>query len=131
MKDIYLARTTHSPEVDFRFSEHTLTLTGEAYPENANEFFHPLLMGLESYLNSVDSRDIEFNFRLTYFNSAATKMIYSMFELLNESACTSNRVVLNWYYDEEDDTILEFGDGIHDDFNALDYRPVAVDLAMA
>ncbi len=58
-------------------------------------------------------------------------MIYSMFELLNESACTSNRVVLNWYYDEEDDTILEFGDGIHDDFNALDYRPVEVDLAMA
>jgi|APLak6261703504_1056268.scaffolds.fasta_scaffold02346_3 hypothetical protein len=131
MKDIYLARTTHSPEVDFRFSEHTLTLTGEAYPENANEFFHPLLMGLESYLNSVDSRDIEFNFRLTYFNSAATKMIYSMFELLNESACTSNRVILNWYYDEEDDTILEFGDGIHDDFNALDYRPMAVDPAMA
>ena len=131
MKDIYLARTTHSPEVDFRFSEHTLTLTGEAYPENANEFFHPLLMGLESYLNSVDSRDIEFNFRLTYFNSAATKMIYSMFELLNESACTSNRVILNWYYDEEDDTILEFGDGIHDDFTALDYRPMAVDLAMA
>ena len=74
MKDIYLARTTHSPEVDFRFSEHTLTITGEAYPENANEFFHPLLMGLERYLKSVDSRDIEFNFRLTYFNSAATKM---------------------------------------------------------
>ena len=96
MKDIYLARTTHSPEVDFRFSEHTLTITGEAYPENANEFFHPLLMGLESYLKSVDSRDIEFNFRLTYFNSAATKMIYSMFELLNESACINNRVILNW-----------------------------------
>jgi len=25
-------------------------MTGEAYPENANEFFHPLLMGLERYL---------------------------------------------------------------------------------
>ena len=37
-------------------------------------------------------------------------------------------MILNWYYDEEDDTILEFGDGIHDDFTALDYRPVAVDL---
>ena len=131
MNDIYIARTTHSPEVDFRFSENMLTLTGEAYPENANEFFHPLLMGLEGYLKSVDSRDIEFNFHLTYFNSAATKMIYSMFELLNESACTNNRVILNWYYDEEDDTILEFGDGIHDDFNALDYRPMAVTLAMA
>lgn len=131
MNDIYLARTTHSPEIDFRFSEHTLTMSGEAYPENANEFFHPLLMALEQYLGKVDSHDIVFNFRLTYFNSAATKMLYNIFELLNESACTSNRIVLNWYYDEEDDTILEFGEGIHDDFNALDYRPQAVDLAMA
>lgn len=131
MNDIYLARTLHSPEVDFRFSEHALTMTGEAYPENANEFFHPLLLALESYLHKVDDRDIEFNFRLTYFNSAATKMLYSLFELLNESACTNNRVILNWYYDAEDDTILEFGEGIHDDFRALDFRPQEVDLALA
>lgn len=127
MNDIYIARTAHSPEVDFRFSDHALAMTGEAYPENANEFFHPLLLALESYLRKADDRDIEFNFRLTYFNSAATKMLYSLFELLNESACTNNRVILNWYYDEEDDTILEFGEGIHDDFNALDFRPVVVD----
>ncbi len=131
MKDIYLARTAHSPEVDFQFSGHTLSISGEAYPENANEFFHPILTGLERYLKSVDGQDIEFHFRLTYFNSAATKMLYSMFELLNESACSSNRIILNWYHDEEDDTILEFGEGIKDDFGALDFRAIAVDLAAA
>lgn len=131
MKDIYLARTSHSPEVDFQFSCNTLSLSGEAYPENANEFFHPILSGLEKYLHSVDGQDIEFHFRLTYFNSAATKMLYNMFELLNESASISNRIVLNWYHDEEDDTILEFGEGIKDDFGALDFRPIAIDLAAA
>jgi hypothetical protein len=131
MKDIYLARTSHSPEVDFRFSANSLSMSGEAYPENANEFFHPILTGLEKYLGAMDGQDIEFHFRLTYFNSAATKMLYSMFELLNESACTSNRVILNWYHDEEDDTILEFGEGIKDDFGALDFRPIAIDLAAA
>lgn len=131
MNDLYLARTSHSPEVDFRFSENVLTITGEAYPENANEFFHPILTALENYLRAADSKTIEFNFRLTYFNSAATKMLYSLFELLNESACTSNHVVLNWCYDAEDDTILEFGEGVHDDFNALDFRPIVVDLAAA
>src|SRR5690242_13197997 len=131
MNDLYITRTTHSPEVDFRFTSHQLTLTGEAYPENANAFFHPILMELESYLKSVDSKDIEFNFRLTYFNSAATKMLYSIFELLNDSACKSNRIILNWFHDEEDDTILEFGEAVHDDFTALDFRPLAVDLATA
>lgn len=131
MKDIYLARTSHSPEVDFQFSSNRLSMTGEAYPENASEFFQPILSGLEKYLGSLDGQDIEFHFRLTYFNSAATKMLYNMFELLNESACTSNRIVLNWYHDEEDDTILEFGEGIKDDFGAFDFRTIAVDLAAA
>lgn len=131
MNDLYIARTTHSPEVDFRFSSHEMTLTGEAYPENAGVFFQPILAALEGYLNATDGKDIEFNFRLTYFNSAATKMLYSIFELLNDSACTRNRIILNWFHDEEDDTILEFGEGVHDDFSALDFRPIAVDLAVA
>ncbi|HEY3327605.1 MAG TPA: DUF1987 domain-containing protein [Novimethylophilus sp.] len=131
MNDLYIARTTHSPNVEFRFSGHELTLTGEAYPENANEFFHPILMALENYLKSVDDQEIHFNFRLTYFNSAATKMLYSIFELLNESACSSNHVILNWFHDEEDDTILEFGEAVHDDFSALDFRPLATDTAAA
>lgn len=131
MTDLYIPRTVHSPEVDFRFSSHELTLTGEAYPENAAAYFQPILFALESYLNSTDGKDIEFSFRLTYFNSAATKMLYNIFELLNESACTRNRVILNWFHDEEDDTILEFGEAVHDDFSALDFRPVAIDLAAA
>lgn len=131
MNDLYLARTTHSPEVDFQFSNGVLSMTGEAYPENANEFFHPILTALEHYLKSVDGKDILFHFRLTYFNSAATKMLYSLFELLNDSACTNNRVVMHWYYDVEDDTILEFGEGVQDDFKALDFHTVAVDLAAA
>jgi hypothetical protein len=129
MNDIYLAKTAQSPEVDFRFREHVLSMTGEAYPENANEFFHPILNALENYLASNDGKDIEFNFRLTYFNSAATKMLFNMFDLLNESAASSNRIVLNWYHDEDDDTILEFGEGIQDDFQALEFRAIATTSA--
>lgn len=34
-----------------------------------------------------------------------------------------NVVILNWLYDEDDDTILEFGQEIADDFAALEFRP--------
>lgn len=126
MKDIHLSKTSQSPEVDFCFSQHILSMTGEAYPENANDFFHPLLLAVEQYLTSVDGQNIVCNFHLTYFNSAATKMLFNLFELLNESACSSNRITVNWYHDEEDDTILEFGEGVQDDFQALEFRAVAV-----
>lgn len=126
MSNIFIARTETSPEVNFNFAEHQLSLIGEAYPENANEFFHPLLQGLEHYLNSMNDTRIEFNFHLTYFNSAATKMIYHMIELLNDAAFAGNQVILNWHHDEEDDTSLEFGEGIQQDYKALDFRAVVM-----
>ena len=124
INDIYIPRTMESPEVDFKFSNNILNLTGEAYPENAGEFFTPLLFALKSYLAKRDGILIQFNFRLTYFNSASTKMLYSIFSLLNETACTSNQVILNWHHDEDDDTILEYGQAVKEDFNALDVNLV-------
>jgi len=129
MKDIFIARTIESPEVDFKFSCNVLSLAGEAYPENASEFFRPILLALESFLEASDNKDIEFNFRLTYFNSASTKMLYSMFGLLDESASTKNRIILNWHHDKDDDTMLEYGESVKDDFNALDFRLVETELA--
>ncbi len=129
MNDLFLPRTAQSPEVDFRFSKNLLSLSGEAYPENAKEFFLPILRALDGYLASVSGVDIEFNFRLTYFNSAATKMLYNLFDSLNATASTQNRVILNWYHDEEDDTVLEFGEGIQDDFRALEFNPVVISAA--
>lgn len=124
MSDIYIARTATSPEVDFKFSSHQLSLLGEAYPENAHEFFQPILAGLERYLHSIENEDVEFNFHLTYFNSAATKMLYTMFELLNDAAFGGNQIVLNWFHDEEDDTSLEFGEGIQQDYKSLSFQAI-------
>ncbi len=129
MTDLYIARTADTPEIDFKFALNQLNITGEAFPEDANSFFYPVLVGLEAYLKNIDNQDVEFNFNLTYFNSASTKMLFNIFELLNDSACSSNRVTLNWHYDEDDDTIKEFGDDVNEDFPAIDYHPVVTYLA--
>jgi hypothetical protein len=66
------------------------------------------------------------NVTLAYFNSSSTKMLFSLFEILNNAVLSGNVVVLNWFYDEDDDTILEFGEEIADDFAALEFRPQAL-----
>lgn len=69
---------------------------------------------------------IQVNVTLAYFNSSSTKMLFSLFEILNNAVLSGNVVVLNWFYDEDDDTILEFGEEIADDFAALEFRPQAL-----
>lgn len=127
MTDIYIPATSDTPEINFKFSSNTLSMTGEAYPENGVEFFRPILRQLQSHLTSLNGDAIEFNFQLTYFNSVSTKIFFSMFELLNEYAkAHPNCVLLNWHHDEDDDTILELGQDIQEDFTWIDFNAVVL-----
>lgn len=127
MTDIYIPATSDTPEIDFKFSNNTLSMSGEAYPENGVEFFRPILRQLQSHLKSLNGDTVEFNFQLTYFNSVSTKIFYSMFELLNEYAkAHPNCVLLNWHHDEDDDTILELGQDIQEDFTWIDFNAIAL-----
>ncbi|QEI05360.1 DUF1987 domain-containing protein [Pigmentiphaga aceris] len=121
MDNLYIAATATSPEVDFRFDEHLLSLTGESYPENAAAFYTPIIQQLRAYLATCDGAEITANVALAYFNSSSTKMLFSMFDALDQAAQAGNPVKMNWYHDEEDDTILEFGEELQADFQAIDF----------
>jgi hypothetical protein len=122
-----MAGSADTPEIDFKFSSNTLEMSGEAYPENGVEFFLPVLKQLQAYLKSLTGDSVEFNFKLTYFNSVSTKILYSLFELLNEYAKSNpDSVKLNWFHDEDDDTILSFGLDIQEDFPWIDFNAIAV-----
>lgn len=125
MQDLYIPATGTSPEVDFRFSADRLALTGESYPENAAAFYGPVLEALRGYLAEARGRSIEVRVELKYFNSSSTKVLFNMFDLLH-AATGANDVCLYWHYDEEDDTILEFGNDLHEDFPGIRYIPMAV-----
>ncbi|USX29452.1 DUF1987 domain-containing protein [Oxalobacteraceae bacterium OTU3CINTB1] len=122
MDPLFIAATPTSPEVDFRFAEHTLSLKGESYPENAAAFYGPVIEQLRHYLAGCDGSSITVHVSLAYFNSSSTKMLFALFEALNDTALAGNEVLLNWYRDPEDDTILEFGEELRDDFAALRFR---------
>ena len=126
MEPLFIAASPTSPEIDFRFDQHTLSIKGESYPENAAAFYGPVIARVQAYLDGRKDADITVNVSLAYFNSSSTKMLFSFFEALNEAAMAGNQVRLNWYHDEDDDTILEFGQELQDDFGALDFHDHAV-----
>ena len=127
MNNLFIAESASSPEVDFRFDERRLSLKGEAYPENAAVFWGDIIAAVRTFLESDStSLAITVNVALAYFNSSSTKMLFALFGTLNEKARSGTPVVLNWYHDEEDDTIFEFGQELHEDFPALTFHDHAV-----
>ncbi|MBV7534840.1 DUF1987 domain-containing protein [Duganella sp. sic0402] len=126
MEPLFIAASPTSPEVDFRFDQHTLSIKGESYPENAAAFYGPVIARVQAYLDNCGDAEITVHVSLAYFNSSSTKMLFTFFEALNNAAMAGNQVHLNWYHDEDDDTILEFGQELQDDFGALDFHDHAV-----
>ncbi|MCU1759904.1 DUF1987 domain-containing protein [Pseudomonas sp. 14P_8.1_Bac3] len=126
MDNFYIHATATSPEVDFRFDQNLLSIKGESYPENAAAFYAPILQQLRSFLESRNDATITTNIALAYFNSSSTKMLFSFFDALDQSAQAGNRIEVNWYHDEEDETIFEFGEELKADFEAIIFNDHAI-----
>lgn len=113
--------------MDFRFDERQLSIKGESYPEHAAQFWGDIINSLRQFLAQDDGTTaITVNVALAYFNSSSTKMLFSLFSTLNEKASAGSEIILNWYHDEEDDTIFEFGQELQEDFPALTFHDQAV-----
>lgn len=127
MSNIRIAPSASSPEVDFRFDERILSLKGEAYPENAAMFWGDIIAAVRRFVEEDRSSEpIIINVALAYFNSSSTKMLFSLFDALDEKAASGTPVILNWYHDAEDDTIYEFGQELCEDFSSLTFRDHAL-----
>ena len=118
MPNLVIAATESTPEVEFDFDARQFALRGESWPENAAAFYRPLLTALESW-QPAQPDALEVNIALRYFNSSSTKMLFSLFDLFNQLAQNGQRVVLNWFFDAEDDVSEEFGQELALDFSAL------------
>ena len=115
MENLIIKQTERSPRVFFDYSNHELEFSGEAYPENNDEFYRPIFESLQAYLNEEDDAILNFKFKLVYFNSSSARMLMKLFELLDESAGKGRKVFIEWYYQEDDDTMHEFGEDYSED----------------
>lgn len=87
-------------------------ISGKSIPENAIEFYHPILKWIEKYSESPNNVT-KFKVKLEYFNTSSSKIIL---EILRKIADIQNSdVVVEWYYEEGDEEIQSAGE---------DYREV-------
>lgn len=126
MQALYIPASNETPEIHFDYASHKLAIRGESYPENAMSFYAPVRASLQSYLEAAHGgAPIRVEIALRYFNSASTKLIRALVAMLNATAVAGRKVVLDWHHDAEDDMMIEFGQDLSEEHNAIEFRAVA------
>lgn len=89
-----------------------VTLSGRSIPQDADEFYLPLIKKLQAVTKG--RKDFVFNFKIEYYNTSSslymTKILYVLRNLAKHA-----KVTINWYYLPVDEQIYELG---------LDYKEV-------
>lgn len=109
LTDLHLAPTTSTPEVLFRAQTGRLDLSGESYPENAFEFYRPILEWLRRFLEQ-SQQPVELRLGLTYLNTSSIKSMMDLLDLLDEAHARHREVTVTWYYDTDNDRALELAE---------------------
>ena len=106
--------TLSSPQVEADAQTGILSLSGESYPENSFEFFRPILEWVADFLER-DGRALTVELRLTYLNTSSIKCMMDLMDELDDAHGQGRAVVLNWYYDQENDRALDLAEEFRED----------------
>lgn len=107
MERLYIKRTKTTPLVDFDPYTGELEISGESYPENSSSFYSPIIEWLNNHLRRLPT--FTFTFKMLYFNTSSSKSIFDILDLLSNHYEEFTTGKVKWYYEEDDDDIMESG----------------------
>ncbi|MDR1865132.1 MAG: DUF1987 domain-containing protein [Bacteroidales bacterium] len=108
MDALSIEGTPKTPTVRFDASRGLIEIKGRSIPENSIEFYRPLVEWLEAYAKETKAQTLV-NIQLEYFNTSSSKCILDVFKKLENIHKGGSEVTINWFYDEDDEDMLEAG----------------------
>ena len=109
MEELVIEGSPKTPTIKFNPSTGHLLVSGRSIPENSIEFYKPLIDILEEY-NGNSQANTKVDIQLEYFNTSSSKCILDVFKKLEAINSGSSEVVINWFYEEDDEDMLEAGE---------------------
>lgn len=109
MEPIIIDGTPKTPAVKFDAAQGIFEIKGRSIPENSVEFYKPLVDWLDLYKETPLPKTVV-KVRLEYFNTSSSKCILDVFKKLETIHKAKNEVEVNWYYEEDDEDMLEAGE---------------------
>ncbi len=113
MKVIQLHPDGLNPGITLNKITKQFEIYGKSCPEDAVGFYKPVLDWLDEYKNEALDKTI-FEFRLNYYNTASSKVLYALLRKLEIIHESGKEVIIRWLYPEEDDLHREAAEEFSD-----------------
>jgi hypothetical protein len=108
VKEVKILPTKNSPEVILN-SDGIIKIRGRSIQENVAEFFEPVDDWITEYVKEpADVTCVDVS--LEYFNSASARVFISLFQKITWVTLKHKKFIINWYYEDGDEDILERGE---------------------
>jgi len=107
---IIVRKTKISPEMILDKETCQATIVGESCPENAPEFFKPLLIFVDSCLKEKNKIHLEFD--LDYFNTTSAKLFIDLFDSLEMYYSSGSDCYVKWICRNNDYDLIEAGEDL-------------------
>ncbi|MEQ9423327.1 MAG: DUF1987 domain-containing protein [Cyclobacteriaceae bacterium] len=112
----YIEPTASTPFITFNPTSGILEFKGKSSPENAPKFFQQVDEWFED--DSFTGHDsITINMGLTYFNTSSCKCLFMIFRKLSNLQSMGKDINVNWYFEEDDEDMMEAGEDFSEIFN--------------
>lgn len=119
MDNLVIEATKYTPYISLNADTNVLELKGETYPENTAEFYSPVFEWLEDYLGQLGEEEVTVNMEIIYFNSSSSKVLMDLFDRFEDAVKEGKKITINWIYDREDESALEYGEEFQEDLDTL------------
>jgi len=113
MENLKMEPTSLTPYVYLNAEKGFLNLVGRSSPDNSLSFYSKIQSYLEDYFKQCSLDTFKLNVNLEYFNTSSLKCIFQILKKLSDVNSQGEVTVeINWYYEEDDDDMLETGEDI-------------------
>jgi SiaC family regulatory phosphoprotein len=111
MESLKIPETRRTPLVSFNAETGILEISGyRSMPEASSEFYDPIINWMDEYITHPITSSTSITFKLEYFNTSTGKCFVDILKRLDDLAASGHEVLVKWFYDEEDEDMLQSGD---------------------
>ncbi len=108
MEALRIEKTDDSPEVILDQEGNFFEISGKSLPEDVVQFYQPVLDWLYEYRKNPKPFT-RFHFKLSYFNTASSKLILDILMILEEMKEEGKGVLVKWISLASDEDMQEAG----------------------
>lgn len=108
LQPLYIAETDETPEVRLALDSSLSVIRGRSLPENAFDFYQPVLEWVKEYALTVDV-PLSLELHFDYFNSSSGRYLFEILHVLEQSKYKELYRII-WISEKEDDLMIEKGE---------------------